>query len=668
MDEFNRDFTPLENENPAQEYNPESEYAEIDTTPAREDAFSSAPEAALPKTENESAPDDDAIPFFTPAQYAQPQKVTQPAAASPEPAAQPAAPAQPQEATPYAQPLYRQPQPAPAQPYQPGQGQYQPGASQAQTYQPQNQPYPYAAPAAGAPVQPYAASQPAPQAQPVTQQPAYPPQTAYAPYPQSGQPQGNIRPQAYAPAQPYQRPQPYAQPQVSAQPKNPAPRLDANPYAQQNNASYARPYAQNGYPYTAPQKPKTPTGTKVFIAILCVLLAALVIIFTAYIAFHANTDHDTNSLTNNGGEIIIDNGDDLDGLFGDYIQNYSDYEFDEEITLIEDNGETQQRSTDNADSIGEPDKNAKGITLKSLPKDKDNEKYTTQAAYDAVCDSVVSVICYNGDITGEIADIVSQGTGTIISENGYIVTNAHVIGNSRSYAVNIILNSGDEYQAKIVGYDTWTDLAVLKIDAKNLSAVEFGDSDLIEIGQDVIAIGNPGGTTFKNSLTKGIVSAVERELSIYKNVKYIQSDAAINPGNSGGPLCNIYGQVIGINSAKITSTLYEGMSFSIPSATVEEIVNDLIHYGFVKGRVRMGFSGYEVTSEDQYYYGLPAGVVVAEIAEDGALAGTDIQEGDIIYAVDGIEISSFQDIYDILSDHKAGDTVTLSVYRVEYSE
>ncbi|MBQ9248074.1 MAG: trypsin-like peptidase domain-containing protein, partial [Ruminococcus sp.] len=145
----------------------------------------------------------------------------------------------------------------------------------------------------------------------------------------------------------------------------------------------------------------------------------------------------------------------------------------------------------------------------------------------------MTVVCYKDKITDSDSDIVAQGTGTVISSDGYIVTNAHVISNSRMYAINIVFNNNDEYPAKIVGYDTWTDLAVLKIDAKDLKAVTFGDSALVNVGDDVIAIGSPGGQKFQNSLTRGIVSAVDRELSINKYVRYIQSDAAISPGNSG---------------------------------------------------------------------------------------------------------------------------------------
>ena len=432
--------------------------------------------------------------------------------------------------------------------------------------------------------------------------------------------------------------------------------MNYNPYATQ------QPVYQ-GVPYQQPEKPKTSAGTKAFIAILLGLLFVMVIAFGVYIAMNANSKQKQpdNPIPTEFSDIFDNDNGNNNGFGFDSVQST---EFEAEIELIADNGETQQRDSDNPVSVGTPDENAKRIELKPLPSDKDDAKYTTQYSFDTVSPSVVYVAIYEDEITDDQSTLLGQGTGTVISSDGYIITNAHVIGNSKHYLVQVSLNSEETYQAKIVGFDNWTDIAVLKIDANNLTPVTFGDSDLIEIGQDVIAIGNAGGT-FKNSLTKGVVSAVNRELAINKNVKYIQSDAAINPGNSGGPLCNLYGQVIGITSAKISSNVYESMSFSIPSKTVQEIASDLMRYGYVKGRVRMGFSGTEITQEDMYYYQVPAGILISEIADDSPLKKTDIKENDIITAVDGIEITSFQDIYDILSDHKPGDKITLTVYRQE---
>lgn len=536
------------------------------------------------------------------------------------------------------------------------------------------QPYPYPAPPQrqgyqGYPNAPVYPQQPvqqpvqqiptAPMQQPVQQPMQQPyPGAAYPNTPAYRQP---VNPQ-HAPAgvpvqnsfpqQDHPQANPYQQPVQTSTP------YDPNPYAQGYNPQPAPAYA--------PPKPATPTGTKVFIIILCALLAMMVVGFAVYVSSTAKNKNQSSLPTPD--HFSIDDGDDSNPFsitpFEDNSIVDSGYtEIEDEITLIEDTGETQKRADDNPDTVGEPDEKASNIKLEPLPKDKDDEKYTTQSAYESVSDSVVTVVCYDGEITDNDRDKISQGTGTIISSDGYLITNAHVIGNSRLYAINIVLNSGDKYQAKVIGYDTWTDLAVLKIDAKGLKAVTFGDSDLIEIGQDVIAIGSPGGEKFQNSLTKGIVSAVDRELSINKYVRYIQSDAAISPGNSGGPLCNIYGQVIGITTAKTTATYYENMSFSIPSATVEEIVGDLLHYGHVQGRTRIGISGSEVSEEAIYYYNTPAGVEIAMIDESGPLAGTDVKEGDIITELDGQEIASFQDIYDVLAAHKPGDKITIKVQR-----
>ena len=419
----------------------------------------------------------------------------------------------------------------------------------------------------------------------------------------------------------------------------------------------------------AQPKPATPTGTKVFIIILCALLAAMVIGFVVYIAGTAKNKDQPKPTPDNGNHSIKDGGDNdendpFSGIFNNNsVGSYAEVE--DEITLKADNGDTQKRTDDNKNTVGTPDEAAKNITLEPLPKDKDDEKYTTQYAYETVSDSVVTVICYEDEITDDEDDIIAQGSGTIISKDGYLVTNAHVIGNSRAFAINIALNNGKKYPAKVIGYDTWTDLAVLKIDAEDLKAVTFGDSELINVGDDVIAIGSPGGEKFQNSLTKGIVSAIDRELSVNKYVRYIQSDAAISPGSSGGPLCNIYGQVIGITTAKTVATYYENMSFSIPSATVEEIIGDLMHYGYVKGRTRIGITGTEVSLEEIYYNNTPTGVLISEIDESGSVAGSKIKEGDIITELDGKEITSFQDIYDVLADHKEGDKITIKAERPE---
>lgn len=437
-----------------------------------------------------------------------------------------------------------------------------------------------------------------------------------------------------------------------------------NPYMQQ--PQYNAPQSPYAPPAPNPaQKQKTPVKTIVFISIMCVLLVGFIAGFAINVAsvMEKNKTHHNNTFPTSSyaTEFAFDYDDD-DNLYlaPDDQDNLS---FDVEITLLEDKGETQQNSENKSENSAAPDKNAKKIELKKLPKDKDDKKYTAQTAYDAVTDSVVSILLYEEEITDNKDDIVAQGTGTIITSDGYIVTNSHVIGDSKAYAINVVLNSKKEYRAKVVGYDTRTDLALIKIDAKNLSPVTFCDSSLVKVGDDIIVIGNPGGSSFQNSLTKGIVSAVDRELPIVKSVDFIQTDAAINPGNSGGPMCNIYGQVIGINSAKITVAGYEGMGFSIESNDVVEIINDLMHYGYVKDRVRIGFSGQEVSSSSTFFGNTPSGIMVLEIDDNGPLADTDIEQYDIITQINGESVSTFQDIFAILSDFEPGDKITLTVYR-----
>ena len=176
-------------------------------------------------------------------------------------------------------------------------------------------------------------------------------------------------------------------------------------------------------------------------------------------------------------------------------------------------------------------------------------------------------------------------------------------------------------------------------------------------------VGNPGGIDYQNSITKGVVSAVNRKLSSSSLVKYIQTDAAINPGNSGGPIVNMYGQVIGIATSKIVSEYYENMGFAIPSSTTKDIVDSLIKNGYVNGRVKIGISGYEMSAKEAEMYGVPQGIIVDEIAKGGPCDGTSLQKEDIITEADGVEIKSFGDIYEVLEKHKAGDKIKIKYYR-----
>ena len=248
-----------------------------------------------------------------------------------------------------------------------------------------------------------------------------------------------------------------------------------------------------------------------------------------------------------------------------------------------------------------------------------------------------------------------------MSEDGYIITNAHVIDGAMG--LKVVLFDGTEYAAQIVGSDTQTDLAVIKVEATGLTPAEFGNSDQLEVGEQLIAVGNPTGLELGSTLTVGYVSALNRQIDSTSGLNYIQTDAAINPGNSGGALANEYGQVIGINSAKISGSDYEGLGFAISINDAQPIIDDLINYGYVKGRVRLGIGVYEMDAFMAQLNNTPQGLVVASIDAGTPAASSGLVPGDIITAIDGQDITLFDDIASMLEGKKPGDTVVLSVFR-----
>lgn len=257
----------------------------------------------------------------------------------------------------------------------------------------------------------------------------------------------------------------------------------------------------------------------------------------------------------------------------------------------------------------------------------------------------------------------SEGSGIIMSEDGYIITNAHVVEGATS--LKVMTSDGETYEAQLVGSDTVTDLAVVKIDATGLTAAEFGSSEDLRVADKVMAIGNPGGHELSSSVTIGYVSALNRAISNNTTgytMEYIQTDAAINPGNSGGALINEYGQVVGINSAKISATGYEGLGFAIPIDTAQPIISDLIQYGYVKDRAVLGISGQFIDSMTGRFYGLPQGEYVAQLNSSEAQA-SGLQVGDVITAIDGQQLDSESTLRSAILSKKPGDTVTLQVYR-----
>lgn len=256
-----------------------------------------------------------------------------------------------------------------------------------------------------------------------------------------------------------------------------------------------------------------------------------------------------------------------------------------------------------------------------------------------------------------------SGSGVIISQDGYIVTNYHVIENAQKIMVNVA--DGRQFEAEVKGSDPETDLAVLKINASNLPAADLGDSDKIRVGELVVAIGNPLGYEFARSVTAGVISAKDREITIQeRKFKLIQTDAAINPGNSGGALVNSQGEVIGINSAKLVITGVEGMGFAIPVNTAKPIINELIEKGYVS-RPYLGIWGAAIDERTAQANNLPQGIYIQELVAGGPAQKAGMRVQDIIVGINGQKIVSFDELNKMLKGLKPGDTVTVNIYRGE---
>ncbi len=263
-----------------------------------------------------------------------------------------------------------------------------------------------------------------------------------------------------------------------------------------------------------------------------------------------------------------------------------------------------------------------------------------------------------------------SGSGFIIDgKEGLIVTNNHVIAGAQKIAVAI--EGKEQYTASVVGRDSRTDLAVLKIDAKeDLPEVKLGDSSKLQVGESVVAIGNPLGKQFAGSVTAGVVSALDREVTVASTVgnaettlNLIQTDAAINPGNSGGPLVNMRGEVIGINSVKIAQEGVEGMGFSIPIGDARPVIEEIIDNGYVSRPFIGIYNFQEITAEMSEWYDIPTGIYVGGVVARSPAAIAGIKPGDIIVEIADTRISSFTDLDNILAEHKVGDKISIALVR-----
>ena len=323
-------------------------------------------------------------------------------------------------------------------------------------------------------------------------------------------------------------------------------------------------------------------------------------------------------------------------------------------------GETAQDSPRSTMMEGVREKSVLDITAIDTSKEM-----TPAEVYAANVNSTVGITTsVTTNFWGFHTTSAAAGSGCILTDDGYIITNHHVIENSDSITVS--LYDGTTYEAELIGYDASNDIAVLKVEAEGLTPVVIGDFENLNVGDSVIAIGNPlGELTF--SLTSGAVSALDREITLSNSVtmELIQTDCAINSGNSGGALFNLYGEVVGVTNAKYSGSgggaSIDNIGFAIPINHVKDIIKSIIENGYIT-KPYIGVSVTDVSRETQSY-GLPKGAAVRSIAEDGPAADTGLEESDIITAINGEEIDGSKALVDAVRNASAGDELVFKVYR-----
>ena len=331
-----------------------------------------------------------------------------------------------------------------------------------------------------------------------------------------------------------------------------------------------------------------------------------------------------------------------------------------ELAISFTNEETQPQETQG--QAAEPARSQFDMALQSAPQiqgELPQGELTLQQIYQQNIPSVVSISC-------ALPGGRSSGTGVVLTRDGLLVTNAHVVEDA--VEIQVLLSDGQQYEAQAVGLDAISDLAVLRIDAEDLTPAVFGNSDDAQVGDTVVAIGDPLGIELRGTMTDGIISAINRDVEVGGRVmSLLQTNAALNSGNSGGPLINRFGQVIGINTMKVgdyvSASGVEGLGFAIPSTTVKTIVDQLISQGYVSGRPTLGISGENLSLFYQNYYLLPSGLYITSVAPDSPAAQAGIEPGDILLTLDGVRIESQEALDRFLFAHQVGDTVTVTIYR-----
>lgn len=395
-------------------------------------------------------------------------------------------------------------------------------------------------------------------------------------------------------------------------------------------------------------KPRKRSG----IAAACLFLTMAFIVALAVGAFflHKNNDNDDTDISNVRSEIE-----------SEYNQKIEDLQ--KTVDSLEETIKRQQSS------VSVPSSTAPDPTY-SVFGDSGIEDIA-----DAVKPSIVTILVnvpetkyQSGFFYYSVGGVSASGTGIILDKDGYIATNYHVVSYFDSYdkvTIDVVLSDGTEYPAEFVGGDKNNDLAVIKIEPNDsLKPAVLGESAKLRVGEVVLAIGNPLGIEFAGSVTKGIVSALDRTISKENTAdSMIQTDAAINPGNSGGALVNTRGEVVGITTLKVSDTQVEGLGFAIPIDYAAPIISNLIEFGYVKDRPATGITGETISKSVSRYYGVPQGVLVTSVEDNSGAYLAGIEKNDIITEIDGKTIESMSDIQEVNSTHKIGDIITVKYYR-----
>ncbi len=323
-----------------------------------------------------------------------------------------------------------------------------------------------------------------------------------------------------------------------------------------------------------------------------------------------------------------------------------------------------ENSGKNQVTLGSPAVNSDGASSATPLK---GDELRGSAIYDLACQQVVGVnTSITTNIFGQQTESAVVGSGFVVSEDGYIMTNYHVIEYAVQYGydLNVVMFDGSTYPAEIIGYEVESDTAVIKIDATGLNAVTFGNSDNISVGDTIYAVGNPlGELTY--TMTSGMISALDRFISTSENVtmNMFQIDAAVNSGNSGGPVYDTTGQVIGIVTAKYAEDGIEGLGFVIPINDALDIATQLIENGYVSGKPYLGINVQPISNSVAQYFNMPSGAYVYSVNEGACADKAGLKTGDVIVAVDEYKVTTPEELKSALRMYKAGDSVTLTVYR-----